>query len=305
MMTHFPNQSQPMALVTGATSQIGYFLLPRLQAAGFSVIAISRRAQSSSPNMVWQSLDLLTNVDPLNSLKISDSPATWVLFHLAPLPLLPSLLNRLVDRVELTRVMAFSSTSRFTKINSTDAKEQAIALALQTAEEAMITTCQTHQLIWTLFRPTLIYGCGKDKNVTFIAQFIRRFGFFPLLGHGHGLRQPVHAADLANACVQAYFSPQTNNQAYNLSGGETLTYRQMVATIFQQLGKSPRIVTIPLPWFKIFLHSIAWLPNFKHLSTAMLTRMNQDLCFDHTLATQDFGYQPRNFVDNRHNLEEL
>ncbi|OAD19781.1 NAD-dependent epimerase/dehydratase [Candidatus Thiomargarita nelsonii] len=145
---------------------------------------------------------------------------------------------------------------------------------------------------WTVLRPTLIYGCGIDKNVTFIAQLIRRFGFFPILGRGTGLRQPVHADDLAAACLQACLSPAAVNKAYNLSGGETLTYRDMVEAIFQQLGKKPRIISIPLPVFKILSRIMTRLP------VAMITRMNQDLCFDHTAAYHDFAYSPRTFRDN-------
>ena len=50
-----------------------------------------------------------------------------------------------------------------------------------------------------LLRPTLIYGLGLDRNVTAAARFIRRWHFFPLGGPGPGLRQPVHADDLAAA----------------------------------------------------------------------------------------------------------
>ncbi len=56
---------------------------------------------------------------------------------------------------------------------------------------------------WVILRPTLIYGHGRDKNITEIARFIRRFGFFPLLGKANGLRQPIHVEDVAEACFAA------------------------------------------------------------------------------------------------------
>jgi nucleoside-diphosphate-sugar epimerase len=278
------------ALVTGATSQIGRFLLPRLQAAGFTVTAISRQPpppDCPATGIIWQQADLQSDPLPLSQ--------QCFLFHLAPLPLLPPLLAHLPHDLSLTRVIAFSSTSCFTKANSPIPEEKTIAAQLSEAETALSAVCQAHGIAWTLLRPTLIYGCGIDKNVTFIAQFIQRFGFFLLAGRGTGLRQPVHADDLAAACATACLSPAAANKAYNLSGGQTLSYRKMVEAIFQQLGKKPRIISIPLPMFKLLSRIMALLPAFAHLSTAMITRMNHDMCFDHTKAYHDFGYSPRTF----------
>ena len=289
-MITLENGPPPKVLVTGATNQIGHFLLPHLQAAGFTVTAISRHPQPNIVGITWQQLDLQNTSFSIHSFPL--------LFHLAPLPLLPSLLARLPPNTRLNRIITFSSTSCFTKAHSPDPKERAIATELTEAETALTTICQTQGIAWTLFRPTLIYGCGIDKNVTFIAQFIRRFGFFPMVGKGLGLRQPVHADDLAVACLQAYFSPTTVNKAYNLSGGQTLNYRDMVKAIFHHLDQKPHIISIPLPIFKLITRTLAWMPQYAHLSTAMIARINQDLCFDHTLAYQDFGYNPRTFSDN-------
>ena len=284
-------------LVTGATNQIGQFLLPHLQAAGFTVTAISRHPQLSSAGIIWQQVDLSRPTIPINVFQ--------VLFHLAPLPLLPSLLARLPSDIQLNRIIAFSSTSCFTKAHSPDPKEKTIAVQLTEAETALKSICQTRDIAWTLFRPTLIYGCGIDKNVTFIAQFIRRFGFFPIVGKGLGLRQPVHADDLAVACLQAYFSPTTVNKAYNLSGGQTLSYRNMVKAIYHHLNQKPHIISISLPIFKLITRTLTWMPQYAHLSTAMIARINQDLCFDHTSAYQDFGYNPRTFSDNDIGLKKI
>ncbi|MDM8569938.1 NAD-dependent epimerase/dehydratase family protein [Thiotrichales bacterium HSG1] len=272
-------------IVAGATNQIGHFLLSKLP----KLIAISRQARPNTGNITWLKIDLATGILPIKT------PSK--LFYSAPLSLLPPLLARLPQITLLNQVVVFSSTSCFTKENSTDLKEQTIANQLAQAEKALIKECQRRNITWTILRPTLVYGCGLDKNVTFIASFIKKFGFFPIVGQGIGLRQPVHADDLATACIQAASSPKTANKTYNLTGGQTLCYRDMVITIFKFLGKKPHIISVPLPLFTTMLRCITWLPKYSHLSTAMVNRINQDLCFDSTAAQHDFGYQPRKFVD--------
>ena len=134
-----------------------------------------------------------------------------------------------------------------------------------------------------------------DKNITLIARFIRRFGFFPLIGNGKGLRRPVHAADLANACVSALANPATHSKAYNLSGGSALTYREMVEAVFRAMGRRPRFLNIPLPALRATLGVASLLPRLRYLNPEMANRMNLDLDFNHSEASRDFGFDPRPF----------
>ena len=110
--------------------------------------------------------------------------------------------------------MVASSTSRFTKDDSSDPEERALAAFCQ---------CWSSLIEWAenmgwngLFCVRLIYGLGQDKNITEIARLIRRFGFFPLFGKG--LRQ-LSIQDVASACVAALQVRKLQIEAYNISGG--------------------------------------------------------------------------------------
>ena len=81
--------------------------------------------------------------------------------------------------------------------------DQEIACFLEQGEDALRKWAELNRVQWVILRPTLIYGYGQDKNVSEIARFVRRFGFFPLIGKAQGLRQPVHADDVAEACKAA------------------------------------------------------------------------------------------------------
>jgi nucleoside-diphosphate-sugar epimerase len=137
---------------------------------------------------------------------------------------------------------------------------------------------------------------GKDKNIAEIAGFIHRFGFFPLLGDATGLRQPIHVEDVAAACLAALDSPTAANCAYNISGGETLPYREMVSRVFSAQQRRPCLVPIPLVAFRLAIRVLRVLPMCRQWSAAMVERMNRDLVFDHSDAERDLGLTFRPFA---------
>jgi nucleoside-diphosphate-sugar epimerase len=164
---------------------------------------------------------------------------------------------------------------------------------LAEAEAAVETWCAGHGVAWTILRPTLIYDEGHDENVSRIARLIRRFHVMPLSGDGAGLRQPVHAEDLAAGALAAAHAPATMNRAYDLVGGETVTYRLMVDRIFEGLGKTPR--SLPMPTWLFGLIMRLAKPFYPGATVAMGARMGQDLTFDSSAAMRDFGWSPRKF----------
>lgn len=282
-----PNRGR--ILVTGATSQIGQCLLVRLAARGFAVTSASRSPISAADGPgAWRVLDLSRELPE----EVPDGES--VLIHLAPLPLLPAHLDAM-GRKGIERLIAFGSTSRYSKSESGSAAERVMAARLAESEDALARSCDGAGVAWTLFRPTMIYGLGLDQNVSVIASFIVRFRFFPLVHDGRGLRQPVHADDLAKACVEALDNPRTYRQAYDLAGGEVLSYRQMVERVFGALGITPRFLRLSPQVLRGMLRVAAWLPRWRHLTPQMVDRMNQDLCFDSSAAVRDFGYSPRGF----------
>ena len=214
---------------------------------------------------------------------------------MAPIWVLPEYFS-LIEASAARRVVALSSTSRFTKVGSGDTAENDIAAKLIDAEARVQAWAESRGIEWVVLRPTLIYGQGRDKNISEMARFIRRFGFFPLLGSAQGLRQPIHAEDVAAACVAALQAPGAANRAYNLSGGESLAYSEMVARVFAALGRPARLVTVPLWAFRLAVAMLRRLPRYRHWSAAMAERMNRDLVFDHAEAARDFGFKPRGFA---------
>jgi len=264
-------------------------LLPMLHARGVPVLALGRNPAPGAVSDSWHYLDL---ADKTIALPETEAEA---LIHTASLWLLPGWLEKFRAR-GVRRVIAFSSTSRFTKRASASPYELEVVNHLIAAEDHVAAECERLGIAWTIFRPTLIYGgAGGDRNVADIARLVRKFGFFPLCGAANGRRQPVNARDLADACVQSMAEPASYNKAYNLSGGETLAYIDMVRRIFATLGRRPVFVRIPIWAFRVAVHLSRLHPRFAHLTPDMALRMQVDLVFDHSDATRDFGYSPGKF----------
>ena len=284
-MSKIIKNDRRQALLLGAGSQIAPFLSHRLARAGWSGDALSRCAPPPQPP-----LDLAFPWRPFDAADCRNiSQGAEVVFSTLPLWLLPPLVSYLRGSKQ---IVAFSSTSVFTKAASPDPAERKLAARLAASEKHLLDACRSNGTACTLLRPTLIYGSGRDQNLTAIAGFIRRFGFFPVIYPGRGLRQPVHADDLAAAAVACLDNPVAKGQAFDLPGGETLTFREMVKRVFFAMGRNPLI--IPVPQFLVARSTTRLAKIFpKGYSPSLLSRMNEDHCFNATTAAQAIGYRPR------------
>jgi len=193
----------------------------------------------------------------------------------------------------LRRVVAFTSTSIVTKAESEIIAERENVRQWAAAEQQLIVACERLGIQWTVLRPTIIYEEGRDANITRLSRLIERFGFMPLAGSGLGLRQPVHAEDLAIGAVAAAASAAAANKIYAIPGGDTITYREMVGRIFDGMQRRRHIVAVPPALWRVAFALAK--PFVGNANVAMGSRMAKDMIFDATPAMRDFGWNPREF----------
>ena len=273
-------------LVVGASGAVGRFLLPRLRGAGHDVIALSRTPRvSADPRLRWLVGDLDANLPEL--------PPVDVMISVGPLDAFSRWFAR--ARVARTpRVIALGSMSVLTKCDSPDPDERALAARLRAAERQLADAAAACDSALTVFRPTLIYGAGIDRSVTPIARFARRWRVFPRIAAASGLRQPVHADDLAAACVAVIGNERTVGRTYALGGGERLTFAAMLARVRASLP----VATLPLPIPLVAARGMAALARasgWRGISAMAARRLRVDLVADHAPAVVDFGWSPRAF----------
>lgn len=272
-------------VVVGASSQIGVALLPLLARHGIEYVRVGRmpdpKTGTHSFDPEGQNFDV-----PLG---YADA-----VISLAPLPIIDVVLS-MAEVLRASRVIAFGSASRFSKVGSTSALERDFVFQQEQAEKLLLERAAAGRVDWTLFRPTMIYGAGMDQNVEFIRRLIQRFGFFPVPRGARGLRQPSHVEDLAKACLAAVDNRAAFCKAYFLGGGERLEYGEMVRRIFDSEGRRARIPGVPRWFCNLGLGVLRRLSGSSFLRREMIDRMYEDLVVDNAHAETDFGYQPGPF----------
>ena len=185
-------------------------------------------------------------------------------------------------------MIALSSSSVTFKTQSSNPGERAQAQAQGRAEHKVRILCRDRGTVWTIFRPTLTYDPGRDRNVSRIATFIQRFRFFPVVWPGTGHCQPIHADDVAQAMVAASGTSRAHNRLFDLPGGEILTYREMVLRVFEARGKRPVLIYMPLSLARAAFYLWQKLTGEKY-SSASLERMNRALTLDPVPVRETLG----------------
>jgi nucleoside-diphosphate-sugar epimerase len=277
----------PVSLVIGGSGQIGRFLIPKLLDAGHDVLALSRQLHvSAHPQLRWIHADL--NAFSPELLKLD------VIFSLGPLDAFAAWLNR-EPAIEAQRVIAFGSMSAVSKQHSPDPTERALAETLRASEQELIAWAEARRTTWIVFRPTMIYGAGIDRSLTPLAKLARRTRIFPMLSAARGLRQPVHAEDLACACLAAARRTSNSSAIYELGGGEVLSFAEMMSRLRASLNTPTLGLPIGMKMAQTLLLLAHLHPRWRGIHTAALARLQKDLLADNAAAIADFDWQPRGF----------
>ncbi|MBS0516865.1 MAG: hypothetical protein JSS16_15510 [Proteobacteria bacterium] len=274
----------PSFLVLGASGMIGDFLLPLLAARNERVFALSReqRANAGAATTIeWLRGDLCAAMPVL--------PQADVVLSLGPLDAFAAWFVRAAP-ARVDRVVAISSMSAESKRDSVDIAERELSERLRTAEARLLQAARGRGIGCTILRPTLIYGTGRDRSLAPIARFARRWRVLPVPCGASGLRQPVHAADLAVACLAVLDSNSTSGKTYPVGGAERLRFDAMLARIAAGPPRLAWPLPLPLPLVRACTRLLR-----ARVGAGALARLTEPLVADNTTATRDFGYAPRAF----------
>ncbi|MBX3726518.1 MAG: NAD-dependent epimerase/dehydratase family protein [Xanthomonadales bacterium] len=277
-------------LVLGGSGLVGAHLVRQLAAAGVPVHATTR---ASAPPPALANL-AHWHCGPAFSLETGEGP--WpdlpMLASAGPLAALPGWLRRVAPS-NLQRLVALGSTSEAGKRDSPDPAERALAARLHAAQEDLATTCDPRHIAWTVLRPTLIWGDGRDRNLSRLAALARRLPCLPVPTGARGGRQPIHARQVATAVAAAMATDHAAGRALDLPGAETMPYHEMARRVAAAVAPPGRVCALPgLVWTARV--AAAFGLAGRDLA-AVLARCRQDLVFDRAPARALLGLRDEPF----------
>ncbi len=269
-------------LLLGASGATGQFLIQRLAGQGVMLMAVSRgQPRERHPHVIWLQQDMDAGpVDVQSSVLISLGPLAHALRHVE-------------HSSRLGRVIALSSASTQFKMQSPDDDERALMVRLLELEADLDEICRQRDIDLTLLKPTMIYGGQGDANVSRIGGLTSRLKWLPYCGRG--LRQPVHADDLARLIVDCLALGRQSVGSWLLGGGESLDYPAMLKRISSARVHSNRLVRLPLFLMRALLSVAHASGRLQDIRPIMLARQRMDLVVDDTPARERLGWQPRPF----------
>lgn len=283
-----------MLLITGITGLTGRFLYQEIkqQNPDLKVRYFVRKTSDIS----WMdpkedfAFGELTSVEDIHH-ALQD---VQTVLHLAPRGNLQEILSA-CQGTGVNRIFYVNSTGIYSKFKSSS------HIDIRN-EEALLKS----GYVYTIIRPSMIYGNHQDGNIHLLAKMIRKTPIFPIIGKGQGLMHPIYAQDLAKVLVSALNHEElTRNQAYDVAGKAPLAYQELLSLISKTMGKKTWFIHFPYSW-ALALGKIAdHIPN-RILTYEKVLRLNEDKNFDSSKAQKELGFSPIAFDEGiRYEIQAL
>jgi dihydroflavonol-4-reductase len=260
----------PLALVTGATGQVGSYIVERLIADGWRVRALVRDLAAAR----WlEALGAeLAHGDVLDAQRFRDAASGCdVIFHAAAIVTAREGWERYresnvggtrnaVDAaagsgarlLHVSSVAVYGGASRYRGVPTDESTplaplpDSAYYARSKRESEQLVLGAHASRRIWaTAVRPDVIYGRRDRQFVPRLARLLER-GFFPAVAGGSTTLAVVHAANVADGAVRAASTDTAGGQAYNLANDFDVTVADFARLAGEGLGRRVRLVSVPL-----------------------------------------------------------
>jgi uncharacterized protein YbjT (DUF2867 family) len=211
-------------LVTGATGNIGRWVVSLLRGTGYRVRAMSRNPQSANlPDDVEIVAGDLCAPETLDRC-VEDVDAVFLVW-VAPGAAAPAAIERIASQAD--RIVFLSSPHRtahpfFQQPN-----------ALRSVYAGIEDLIEASGLRWTFLRP----GAFALNSRNWWAPQLRK-GDVVRWFHGDAASAPIHEGDIAAVAVRALCDGRHGGMEYVLTGPESLTQREQVQIIGKAVGRA-------------------------------------------------------------------
>lgn len=247
-------------LIAGATGYLGRYAVHTFKAAGYRVRVLARnekklaeQGQALSPAIAEQIDEIhVGDVTQPATLKGIADGVDVVFSSISLMGAKNGLTWHDVDymgNVNLLNEAKAAHVEKFIFISVFNA-EQLMHVPIVKAHEDFAADLAASGLRYTVIRPT---GYFSDMGAFLdMAQSGRVY----LLGDGTQRINPIHGADLAQVCVDAVETSETD---INIGGMEVMTWDEIAMLALRSVNATPRITHMPMPLLRVGLQ---WLRPF-------------------------------------------
>jgi nucleoside-diphosphate-sugar epimerase len=148
----------------------------------------------------------------------------------------------------------------------------------------------------TVVRLAQVYG-PRDVGTMGLAFKQLQKGFFPLMGGGRALLQPIYVQDVVDAMILAEETEKALGQVYNIAGDEIMSFEHLFSMIADILGVDPprRKLSRRISWilgYLLELKSRIFGGNvlFTRYRVQCATR---NMIYDISKARKELGFNPK------------
>lgn len=251
-------------VVTGAFGYSGRYIASRLLAAGVSVRTLTNSSSRNCP-FAEQVTAFPLDFDNYDKLVASLRGARvlyntyWVRFDHRRFTHAAAVENTMV----LFRAAREAGVRRVIHVSITNASNDS-PLQYFRGKAKLERALMESGLSYAILRPAVLFGI-EDILVNNIAWMLRKFPVFGVFGDGSYRLQPIFVDDMAKLAVEQ--GGKSESSIIDAIGPETFSYRELVATIGEIIGKSRPIISVR----PSFGHAFGWLLG-KMVGDVVITR---------------------------------
>ncbi|WP_231571672.1 complex I NDUFA9 subunit family protein [Gordoniibacillus kamchatkensis] len=291
--------------VTGGTGYVGSAILKRLLADGHEVRCLVRggagrlrgagsSADAAEGRLVAACGDLLAPDSYKEALRGTDA-----VVHLVGIirekPRRGVTFRRIhVDGTDMLVTAAREAgVPRFVHMSALGARPNAVSGYHRSkceAEERVRSSGVPH----TIFRPSVIFGPG-DEFVNMLAGLVKA-PVTPVFGNGLYRMQPVSLHTVADVFAKA-LAADPAGETYEVGGPEQIPYNEMIKEIARALGRSVRLLHMPLWAAKPLVKTMQRFPFFPVTEDQLTMLLEENICRDGNRFVQVFGVPQIRFAD--------
>jgi uncharacterized protein YbjT (DUF2867 family) len=296
-----------MILLTGGTGFVGRALARQLVNAGQPVRILLRPSQHT-PDLP-KGVPVEVAVASLNDERGLRAAMRGVdtVYHLAGAEqegVRGSLLNTDIKGTEtLVHAAEGARVSRFFYVSHLGA-DRASAFPVLKAKGVAEEFIRRADLPHTIIRSGILYG-PEDHFTTGLARLLHLSPVLFVPPRADILIQPLWVEDLTTCLVWSLDNPATLGQTYEVAGGETFNFRQVIEIILQTLGKHRLLLPLSLPYLRGL--TVFFEQNFPSFPTSAY--WIDYIAANHTCASDSvprlFGFIPARFAYRLEHLKSV